>query len=1379
MRETRLRFWTGSLRMPFEFRFARVLIWPSALACMGYLLIGLCLAETAEAEPFKPEQIEFFESHIRPVLVERCQSCHNSSDTAEGSLVLDFRDGLRRGGQSGPALDMQNPKNSLLLRVLRHELEGLEMPQGEDRLSPEVLQKFDTWVQMGAPDPRDSPPTGSVPAVSWEATLAARKAWWSFQPIIRHAAPVVENAEWSNTEIDRFLYQKLTDAEIEPAPLADRRMLLRRLSYVLRGLPPSVQEIEEFYADSSPAAYAKFVDRFLDSPAFGEHWARHWMDLVRYTETHGSEGDPAIPHAWKYRDYLIRAFNNDLPYDQFVREQIAGDLLPEPRLNLETGWNESAIGPAHWRMVFHGFAPTDALDEKVRFTDDQINVFSKTFLGLSVSCARCHNHKFDPISQADYYALFGIFGSTRPGLIDINPPTKQQQHVDELRQLKQQIRSTLGELWQSTAQQPEQLEARILELVEATPDEEVNKRQHWLHPFSLLRKSETDFEKFRSESPSGLRLPDGSRHWDLTDPEQLANWFTYGNGTANTVAPAGEIMIPLGVEEPISLLPGGVYSHRLSTRHGNLLASPQLQLDDEYELWIEVSGEGDALLRYVVQNYPRSGTVYPVTGLKGGQWRWQRFDLTYWVGDEIHVELATAADSAVLAKPIERSWFGVRTVVLAPKGTFKPPAEVFPARAVLDSGPERSSEIRTLEQLARAYAAAICSAVHAWQAESASDVHVSLLNAARQAKLLPTTFMTNQPLADRLSTLLERYRQLEQQIPLPERVPGVLEADVRDQPLYVRGNHLQPGATIPRRFLEAFDDTPYHPATSGRLELAAALLSDDNPLVRRVIVNRVWQHVFGEGLVRTVDNFGKLGEVPSHPELLETLAVEFAEQGWSLKSLIRKLLLTHAWQLDSRPSSTARERDPENRLLSHAHLRRQSAEQLRDSLLQLSGRLDSTLYGPPVGAQTDHPRRSLYLSVQRNSLNPFLSTFDYPEPFATTGRRDATNVPAQSLTLLNDPFVLEAAKALAARFAYQKHPGQRVHSLFGAVLGRAAEYDGRPATETELARATLFVMQREQQLRDEQQRRRELEGLLSKQQSAQAELFSIARRRLADRSPDKSLGSEALPVPLAHWDFQSDLRDSRGQLHGQAFGTARVEQGRLLLDGKSHVATPPIPVRLHAKTLEVVVQLNHLDQQGGGVLTVQDLGGNVFDAIVIGEQTPRHWLAGSDFFHRTISFAGEPETTAATEPVHLVFCYDEDGTIRAYRNGVPYGKPIRKAPAAVYAAGQAQVLFGLRHGQPGGNRMLSGMLHSAKLYDRALSSEEVEKLADHQGSFYAPEVVIAALNPVERSQLEAIQEKLLDIEQQFNELGPARHPEQAWGELAHALMNLKEFLYIR
>ena len=416
---------------------ARVLNYAGATALAFLAVLGS--EQLLQAASPSAEQLEFFETEIRPLLAQHCYACHSSKiQTPFAGLRLDSRAALLKGGDSGPAIQPGQPEKSRLMNLVRGQ--PLLMPP-TGRLAEEKIAALGKWIEMGAPWPEEQPvPNAKAGAFDLEAR---KRSHWAWQPVKPTEPPPVRNQGWPANPIDHFLLAKLEEHDLAPTPPADRYTLIRRLSFDLTGLPPAPREIAAFVHDESPNAYGKLVERLIESPHFGERWARHWMDLVRYTETHGSEGDPAIPDAWRYRDYLIRSFNADTPYDQLVREHIAGDLLESPRINEGKHINESMLGVAHLRMVEYGYQPVEPWEDRVKWTDNQIDVFSKAFQGLTVSCARCHDHKFDAISQKDFYALFGMFSGARPTRRTIDDPETLNLHYDALAETKTRIRKGL------------------------------------------------------------------------------------------------------------------------------------------------------------------------------------------------------------------------------------------------------------------------------------------------------------------------------------------------------------------------------------------------------------------------------------------------------------------------------------------------------------------------------------------------------------------------------------------------------------------------------------------------------------------------------------------------------------------------------------------------------------------------------------------------------------------------------------------------------------------------------------------------------------------------------------------------------------------------
>ncbi len=1355
------------------------------LLTVGFFYAVMFLIPCCQAgKKLTSKQLEFFENHIRPILVKNCYECHHSGKDSESDVALDYRTGFRKGGENGSLVDFENPDKSLLLKVLRHEIDGLEMPVGGKKLNRKTIEQFRQWLKMGAPDPRDHPPSEKeiAKAASWESIRDKRKEWWSFQPVRKSTVPHSRFSSWSSHPVDQFIAEKNAHKKLAPNKNATKRKLIRRLSFALTGLPPSPEEVEKYLNNQSANAYENLVDQYLASPHFGERWARHWMDWVRYTDTHGSEGDPAIPHAYRYRDYLIRAINQDVPYDQLVKEHVAGDLLSNPRINRELGINESALGIAHWRMVFHGFSPTDPLDEKVRFTDDQINVFSKAFLGLTVSCARCHNHKFDAISQKDYYALFGILGSTRPATIDVNLPEKQNLHKKELSGLKKEIRTGVADVWLDSARtlsktlldSPKEIQQilknaknpenpfHLWKSVSTKSHSEKSVLKIWNEEVARWKKSEAKFQQFRSKKYF--------RKWDMSTADQ-DGWFRDGAGLAEISSLAGEFHLAESGDQLITgIYPAGVYSHLFSNKHRGILHSRRIILDGEYDLWFRTIGSGSAMNRYVVQNYPRSGTIYKVGRISDGKWQWRKFDLGYWKGDQIHLEISTAADQAVLVTGQQRSWFGVRDVIICKKNTFDPSVtqseSLNPIFKVADN-----KKIDSLKDLAQVYENVLVQLIQNWKSHQITDSQALLLDQFLRSGILPNQLNRMQL----VKSNIESYRKLESEIPVPTRSPGLLEADSFDQPFMERGNHKNLKEPVPRRFLESIDPTPYKTKNSGRLKLAEDLLREDNPFTSRVIVNRLWHYVFGQGIVKTTDNFGRLGEEPTHPELLDFLATKMKEDQWSIKKMIRFLVMSKTFQQNSIVSVQALKIDPSNQLLSHSNLRRLDAEAIRDSLLMVSGELDQSQFGPGFSANGQGKKRSVYMKIRRNSLDEFLKVFDAPVPFATKGRRDITNVPAQSLTLLNNKWVIQISEKWVENL-FKKYPAlsdeDRVNFMYKQAFGA-------PPSHQELYESVQYLNILKKQYSEDVKQFAAVTHEINNTKILIQNLLKPARDGLAK---EKNVVSEDIsvdqPVPDSLWQFNGNANDLIGNLHGKLHGSAIIQDGALIIDGNGFMKTVPIKKDVREKTLEAWVMLDTLDQAGGGVMTIQTLNGITFDSMVYAERKSKRWLAGSNSFQRTLDFNGQDETEAVNNPILITIVYEQDGTIRCYRNGKPYGKSIRKSASQSFKANDSQILFGLRHGTPGGNRLLKGKILEARLYLKALSEKEVHASARMNQAFISEDDIIQKLSEVDKKRLVQFRKNIKRFENQVEQIKPGLKEKQAWNDFAHALFNLKRFIYI-
>jgi mono/diheme cytochrome c family protein len=1014
---------------------------------------------------------EFFEQKIRPLLVRHCYECHSgASNEVKGSLRLDSRDAVLKGGDSGPILMAGSPDDSLLLSAIRHE--GLEMPPGK-KLTDAEIQNVEEWIRSGAFDPRDHPPDlKSIATETFEALYQDRRQWWSLQPPVVTEPPQVKwpqvDTDNPGTEIDQFVLAKLHDRQLAPAPRADERTLIRRACFALTGLPPSEEQLHSSLNDHEPQSWQRVVDQLLASPHFGERWARHWMDVVRYTDTYGYEWDMPAKGAWRYRDYLIRAFNNDVGFDQLVREQIAGDLLNSPRLNHELGINESLIGPMFYQMgeKRHGDSSEfNGIHQEM--LDNKIDAFGKAFLATTISCARCHDHKLDAISQRDYYALGGLFMSARWITNTVDLPERNKPVREELKQLKQRLRSELAQRWQANL---ELLTAESLTTLSKTIPE--RPLEDPLRIWSQLQSAEAAGQGFETawqalqktyRDESQRRISENSGHFatvvDFRDgvPKE---WSIDGEGTRE-ISPRGDFVVALSGEKAVdSILFGGLCTNSLSPRLNGALRTPWTKSFGPGHLSFEVAGGDFSAQRTVVDNaFLTEKQQY----LANTTPQWRLVDTLSSLDRNVYVEFATktsnpnfpprvglggACSEEQVADP--RSWFQISRV-MKHTAPFSPHDELTRMLPLLDGETPQS-----LNEVANRFRAVLKQSVRAWQEEHSTDDHVRMLNWMLSAGVVQNSADLTAPESS-INRLILSYRELEQKLAEPTTVNGMADIDQPlDYRLNIRGDYDQSGDPVPHgsaRFL--LDVCDANETQRTRLELAELVASPKNPLTARVYVNRVWHWLFGQGLVRTTDDFGHVGDLPSHPELLDYLTHEFIASGWSTKQLIRSILLSQTWQQSQQSVAGALDVDPTNRLLHHFPVQRLDAESLRDAMLFVSGRLESRLYGPtsnPYRLSEDGQkrlfsgpldglgRRSIYTKVTIMEPPRFLATFNQPAPKIPTGRRDVTTTPAQSLTLLNDPFVAGQADYWASRLIQQSDTTieSRLQQMFVRALGREA-----------------------------------------------------------------------------------------------------------------------------------------------------------------------------------------------------------------------------------------------------------------------------------------------------------------------------------------------------
>ena len=925
--------------------------------------------------------IEFFEQQIVPILKRRCYECHShESGKAKGGLVLDSRLGWEQGGSEGAAIVPGKPDESLLMEAVRHE--SYEMPP-DTRLPAEEIALLEEWIVMGAPDPRES-------------TLREidTKELWALQPIKRPDVPNGRENGWVSDDLDAFILRRLEEEGLAPNGDADRYTLLRRVTFDLTGLPPTPEEVEAFTNDTSELAYANVIDRLLDSPGFGDHWARHWFDLSCYADLADIQGNVLIRDAWRYRDYVIESFNADKPLNRFIHEQIAGDLLPYENIGqrreqiIATGY--LAIGP--WTLQDYIKKQLDA-----DVVDHQIDRIGRTFLGQTLGCARCHDHKFDPVPTADYYALAGIFHSTLttrydgPGvwsaihesrLPDLNRTGGQTHQPAELANLRSQRQRLQAKLATLLLQIPGGSEANVLTLEDPIAANESG------------RQYELSFEAGPSvwaAPPQRTTAADGLQFDLLREDGSVLAGFRHNPGPwsgrkdAQALKPARFIYTGDGS--------GGIRLRITSATHGN--AKFGGAIDD-----VRIRAGQETLLFEDFDGIRRG----PIQGAQ--------------------------ADTSlpVLAKTVVPGWIGggLNHSHAVDLGDGDYAIQFYSGRA---KGLADAKPVTPGEKEARAAAIEV--------EQELKDVDARIAEVDRNSA--------------------------------PEHALAVRDVDEpTDSPVYRRGDFQNSGDIIPRGFLKAVSTSKNHAiphGTSGRLQLAHWLTDPGNPLTSRVLVNRIWHHLFGKGLVRTVDYFGVHGETPSHPDLLDFLAVRMREDdGWSLKNTVRRMVLSRTYQMASAHNARAAKRDPDNRLLWQMPRRRLTAESIRDAMLAASGHLESGRGGPSLGLElkgnirgaggnVNPPtwagkipedikyRRSVYLPLKRGRPAgelEILSVFDFPHPNDVTGARPNTTVATQALFLLNAPFVKEQARKLAARLKKENphDERERIRRLYLLTVSR-------------------------------------------------------------------------------------------------------------------------------------------------------------------------------------------------------------------------------------------------------------------------------------------------------------------------------------------------------
>jgi len=894
-------------------------------AALGGVLVALSAsaataAAAPRAQPLKHpdrEQEAFFELKVRPLLVARCFRCHGEK-VQKGGIRLDSAEALLGKNEDEALLNPGHPEKSRIIEVIGYKDEPKMPPDG--KLSDADAQILREWIRRGAHFPSKAAAPAIVPLSSPDGIALARKTLWSLQPVTSPVPPSVKNQAWVKTPIDRFILAKLEANGLSPSPAVDRRTLLRRLSFDLIGLPPTYAEVQAFENDRSPEALQTVVDRLLGSPHYGERWGRHWLDVARYADTKGYvfTEERRYPFSYTYRDYVIEAFNNDLPFDRFILEQLAADQL-------DLGKDHGALAAMGFLTVGRRFS-NNAND----IIDDRIDVVSRGLLGLTVTCARCHDHKFDPIPTADYYSLHGVFESSfEPAEL---PLLGNRPESAEYRKFEADLHKLQAGRDEFKAAQRTKIQDQVRQKTPA-----------YLQAAWRDRAKEPSRER-RSVDADGLR------------PLLVRRWVLFLKRMMDTPDPV------FFAWREFAKLPDKEFAARSAEVVARLKALPTGEKD---------KGRVNAIVQQTFVHEPPK-SMRDVAAKYG----------------------AILVDAEVRWKRLAKE---------APAG--KPPAAL----------PEREwEELR--QTLYREDSPTLV---------GVDDVKRLIDRAARQ----------------QLTKLENKIESLRANSPAaPPRGMVLNDSPTPVEPVvYIRGNPGRPGTKVTRHFLQAIADADAKPFKkgSGRLELAQAIASPRNPLTARVIVNRVWMHHFGAGIVRSPSDFGIRGTPRSHPELLDYLASRFMQEGWSLKKLHRQILLSAVYQQASVLRTDQQLKDPENKLLWRMNPTRLEFEPMRDSWLAVAGNLDFKLGGRGFDIQTanEKGRRSIYAFIDRQDLPQLFRTFDFASPDVSTAQRPQTTIPQQALFALNSPFLLTQTRALARSDA-SKNPAERIKALYRRVYAR-------------------------------------------------------------------------------------------------------------------------------------------------------------------------------------------------------------------------------------------------------------------------------------------------------------------------------------------------------
>ncbi len=864
--------------------------------------LAIAVVCACTAAPAAPDS-EHFEMRIRPLLAKSCYGCHSTAPM--GGLAVNSRAALLKGGNNGPAIIPGKPEESLLIKAVRQPDDKLKMPMQAERLSAREIEDLAAWIKDGAAWPDAALPDASAATKKSSYVITPeQRAFWAFRPATKPAPPRVKNGALEKSakgDIDRFILAKLEDKGLAPNRPAAKRDLIRRAYIDLTGLPPTFDEVEAFANDASPGAYPAMVDRLLQSEHYGERWGRYWLDVARYADDKlNNDVEDPYANSFRYRDWVIRAFNDDMPYDLFVKAQIAGDQIQDAK------YKDLAVG-----LGMYGIGP--------ELTDDSVDVTTRGFLALTGACAQCHDHKFDPIPTKDYYAISGVFTSTRRGEMELAPADTVAKYKAQEKRVKE-VEDRITAFLHNQASQ-------LAEILASESPRYIRAARKVLGPVADQKKP----DRVRADSKR-IAAEDG------LDAETLDRWV-------------------------------------------KLLSDPNM--DNPH--------------------------------LKG--WREESFDLAKFRETALNVlkERKAVDDENFLRRG------GAKKQVLQEFVAVALPLDKFQLWRDLFFSDFYGNEFKQEEDGILYYGP------NRGYLKSDGTIERFL----------------DGPWKAHLAAMRAELRVVRSD--LPARYPFahiIKDAKVHNERIQIGGQKENLGEEAPRAFLSILCDGPPRPFKdgSGRLELAEAIANAKNPLTARVMVNRIWQRHFGEGLVRTLSNFGRMGEKPSHPELLDYLTSRFVESGWSIKALHREIMLSTTYLLSADMSDRNFRVDPDNRLLWRANRKRMDAEALRDSLLLVSGDLDRSAGGPPLKMENaGMHKRTVYGFVSRRKLDGTLSLFDFPNPNASAEQRLVTLTPLQQLYFLNSAFVNDRAQALAAKLAGD--PEARIRGAYKTILGRLPAAD--------------------------------------------------------------------------------------------------------------------------------------------------------------------------------------------------------------------------------------------------------------------------------------------------------------------------------------------------